>query len=154
GVLLVMFISFAASLIPLAFLLSSFVNTAKAALVLGFFVFALSYVLNQILTNGGFIYFLYSEDVNPIFRYMFSLYSPFNFAKVFADINGRTIPKLNEETREHELNVGYTWDALYKENTLKVPLVNIVVTTPGSIYALQALWINAISYIILAWYLD
>src|SRR5690606_18503505 len=47
GVLLVMFISFAASLIPLAFLLSSFVNTAKAALVLGFFVFALSYVLNQ-----------------------------------------------------------------------------------------------------------
>jgi len=80
-IMLILFFCFSFSLVSFAFLLSTFIKESKSALVIGFTVLAISFILNLFVSNGNVVYQLYSSSVTPAFRVILSFYPPFNFAK-------------------------------------------------------------------------
>lgn len=77
-----MFFMFSISMICMAFLLSAFVNTGKAALILGFIVLAISFILNAVLAQPAFVHLMYAKEVPTVIPVLLTFYPPFNFAKM------------------------------------------------------------------------
>lgn len=110
------FFVFQVCIICLAFMLSTFVNNGKAALIFGFIILAATFILNQFLSVQDFIYIMYSKnciDVDPkkdfcidswviAIRFMLYIYPPFNFGKYFSDALAITNPVFNAEKNVFE----------------------------------------------------
>eukprot|EP00761_Pharyngomonas_kirbyi_P010427 gb/GECH01010447.1/.p1 GENE.gb/GECH01010447.1/~~gb/GECH01010447.1/.p1 ORF type:complete len:901 (+),score=161.28 gb/GECH01010447.1/:1-2703(+) len=147
-VLMAVFLTYSLSLISLAFALSAFITTVKAALILGFVILGTTFLLNIFLANGFLVYLLYSEDVNPGWRTLFSFYPPFNFAKAFTDITFATQPVFNPETREYEAGPGYSFTEFWDENNARG------ITAPPTADSMYWLILNTTIFFVLGWYLD
>jgi hypothetical protein len=85
-VIFTLFFLFSMSLVPLAFLIASLVSKTRTATVIGFVIFAIGLILQLIFTNVS-IHLLYTTYAPPIFAQLFNLFTPYNYAKIFADVN-------------------------------------------------------------------
>jgi ABC-type multidrug transport system ATPase subunit len=147
-VMFAMFFTFGMCLVCLAFLLSTLVNTGKSALILGFLILAVTFILNMFVGNGAAVYRLYSSIISPAVPRLLSLYPPYDFAKIFSDISYMTLPQYDQYSRKYIPGPGYSWADLYKENTYfgqQAP------PTANSFYILLGL---SAGFLIIAWYLD
>jgi ABC-type multidrug transport system ATPase subunit len=146
-VLFFMFTTFGMSLIALAFLLSAFVKTAKAALILGFIFFSVSFILNLFMTSGNVIYLLYAPDQ---FHYyvLFDFYPPYNFAKMFADIANLSLQVYDNDLRQYVDGPGYSWAQFTQWN------YKGVYVAPPTVDSMYILWGNTALFLILAYFFD
>ena len=147
-VLFAMFFTFGMSLVCLAFLLSTLVNTGKSALILGFVILAVSFILNLFVANGAAVYQMYNPVVTRALPIILCFYPPFDFAKIFSDISYKSLPEYNKFTRKYTPGPGFQWSDLYGENEyfdLTSP------PTANSFYILLGL---SAGFLIIAWYLD
>ncbi len=143
-----LFFIYCLSLVAMAFLLSTFVNTGKSALILGFIILALGFILNTIISNPTLIFQLYDPNTPVILPILFSIYPPFNFAKMLADITTLTQPVLNPVTRVYEGGKQYTFSQMYKWTDYNG------VAIPPSVHSLWILAANGAVFLILHYYLD
>ncbi|KAF0979003.1 hypothetical protein FDP41_002073 [Naegleria fowleri] len=146
-ILLILFFCFSFSLICFAFLLSTFIKESKSALVLGFTVLAISFILNLFVSNGSVVYQLYSPDVTPAFRVILSFYPPFNFAKVFTDIATKTLPVYDEVQRKFVPGPGYTFDDFFNGS-------NTYDYVPKSYVGILVLICDGLLFLLIYWYCD
>lgn len=142
--------SYGFSFMSFGFLLSTFVSTPKAALILSFIVNAFVFIVNTIATTPFFVYLVY--PFLPWLSYILQLYPPFNFAKVFADISlevfiSKWFPPFNdfEGLGYFEFKMLFNHQSPIKQtfNNIPQPWVSIVI-----------LWANSLIYLLLAWYFD
>jgi ABC-type Na+ transport system ATPase subunit NatA len=157
-VLFLMFTSYGMSLIALGFLLSTLVRSAKAAckfnlifhnlVILGFVIFAVSFILNLFLTSGRVIYLLYGDTPFP-FYVLFAFYPPYNFAKIFADISLVSSKVFDSDSGSYIDGPGYILSQFTKLNVDSSKNL-----APASIDSLYWLWANTAIFLAIAWYLD
>ncbi|EFC35517.1 predicted protein, partial [Naegleria gruberi] len=138
---------FISCLVCFAFLLSTFIKESKSALVLGFTVLAISFILNLFVSNGNIVYQLYSTSVTPAFRVILSFYPPFNFAKVFTDIATKTLPVYDDQLRKFVPGPGYSFEDFFIGT-------NTYDYVPASYLGIIVLILNGLLFLILYWYCD
>jgi ATP-binding cassette subfamily A (ABC1) protein 5 len=148
-VLFAMFFTFGMCLVCAAFLLSTCVNTGKAALILGFIIMAITFIVNMFVANTA-VYRLYGDFVSPAAPALLSLYPPYNFTKIFADISYQTLPTYDNFERVYKPGPGYKWGDLYR-NDIEYYGLEGIPPTHHSFYYMLAL---DIAFLIAAWYLD
>ena len=88
--MLLVFSVFSLAMINLAFLLSTLLNTTKAAYTTSYAFILIGLVLQFLLSDITLIYLLYGDDVKlwvKIVRTLLTFYPPFNFSKIFGDIS-------------------------------------------------------------------
>lgn len=141
------FFFFTLSMISMAFLLSTLVNTGKAALILGFIVLAISFILNAILAQPIFVQLLFADEIPKVIPIILTFYPPFNFAKIFADM-GKTAPVFDPKTRTYKAGESYTFHDAYQWT--KVGGKEVV---PPMAYTIWCLVGNSAIFLVVGWYL-
>lgn len=157
------FLVYSVSLIPLAFLLTTLVSTTATASLLGFLLFVIGLIL-QMLFKDFPVYLWYKTDpgTEP-WKYIFMFYPPFNFAKLFSDIN-----YLSTSTREIISNstmiignstmtfsnvtniIGYQFSDLFQS----IHIDNMNVNSPPGAYSLLFLLMDGILFYMVMFYFD
>ena len=102
----------------------------------------------QFVANGAAVYRLYGDQISKALPVLLSLYPPYNFARIFADISYQTLPQYDKFQRVFKPGPGYKWGDLYRHIDYyeqKVP------PTHFSFYILLG---ESLVFLVLAWYLD
>eukprot|EP00761_Pharyngomonas_kirbyi_P004790 gb/GECH01004795.1/.p1 GENE.gb/GECH01004795.1/~~gb/GECH01004795.1/.p1 ORF type:complete len:886 (+),score=205.13 gb/GECH01004795.1/:1-2658(+) len=143
------FFTFSMSVVPLAFLCSTFISKAKTANTFGFVIFVFGLFL-QILFTSLAVYFWYLPSTNEVFRILFIFYPPFNFAKAFGDVSTLSAGKFSQQKGGFVSVDGYGIKDLFQP--MKIKFFDI--TAPATIYSLYYLLMNFALFVVVTWYLD
>ncbi|KAL0477482.1 hypothetical protein AKO1_008212 [Acrasis kona] len=143
------FFAFSTAMATLAFLCSAFVSNSKTATTVGFVIFVFGLILQTLFASIA-IYFWYLHDTNPVYKYLFAFYPPFNFAKLFSDIAQLSTPKFDPNTGASTSVTGYPLNQLIEP--IHVQFFNV--DSPPAYQSLLYLLMNITLFVVLAWYFD
>jgi len=147
-VLFLLFFLFSTSMVPLAFFFSAFLNSTKTASTVAFIVFVAGLLLQVMFTSFP-IYYWYEDSTPRILQILFPFYAPFDFAKLFADINTLTQPQISLDGSTNSAT-GYTLSQLFHPFNV----TSVSVTSPAGVQSMIMFIVIAIILLILAWYFD
>ncbi|ORX80160.1 hypothetical protein BCR32DRAFT_261302 [Anaeromyces robustus] len=140
-----------------AMFITTFVHRTKTAVLIGISILIIGFVINYAFGGETSCYMLWSDDVNPLYRKIFSYFIPFfNFTKVFLDINNRAGNNYNMATAMIIDGKEYKWEDL--SNKPETTMSNIdsydVDNLEPTVNGLYYLLLNTAIYFILTLYCD
>eukprot|EP00818_Percolomonas_sp_WS_P008966 CAMPEP_0117451158 /NCGR_PEP_ID=MMETSP0759-20121206/8859_1 /TAXON_ID=63605 /ORGANISM="Percolomonas cosmopolitus, Strain WS" /LENGTH=1095 /DNA_ID=CAMNT_0005243741 /DNA_START=152 /DNA_END=3436 /DNA_ORIENTATION=+ len=162
-----LFYIFSISLIAVAVLLSTFTNRGRSALILGFLVLSVSFILNQFLASQEFVIILFSPVCSDIgdsrqfcvqswvrtIRVLLYFYPPFNFAKMFVDIQQATSSVYDPLVESFVApDSGYSVADMF--NSISITNTFNIDNLPPSFHSLLLLIMNIAIFLIIGLYLD
>ena len=143
-VLFFTFTLFGEAMISLAFLVSTFCDSAKQAISIGMLLFIIGVLIQSLLTSPLFLSFLYyNNSVSEVLLDILIWYPPFNFAKCVSDISN-----LSFNYGEYK-GPGYSWSDLYGTQ-----LSSTGTAPPPTIQSWYLLMFNIVVFCILTWYFE
>jgi len=154
-IILMLFTLFSIAMMFLAFLVSTFLKTTKAAYTASYAFILIGLVLQFFMSNIYIIYLFYSEDVPNwvvIIRTILALYPPFNFSKAFGDIALKASSHYSNSAHRWVSGDDYTWHDFVK--TIHGKVSGTSYSVPPTIVTMITLIGNAFMICILAWYFD
>lgn len=144
-VLLVLFVAYDLALLSFALFFAVLIQKAANSNAVCFLFFILGFFLQLIFVTIS-VYTFYDPASTAVPRYLFALFPPFNYAKLYADISTVTWPF------SAYVDHTYYWHSLYE--TVRVELNDTTFTAAPAIEALYLLLGDAAFYLLLALYLD
>jgi ABC-type multidrug transport system ATPase subunit len=144
----VFFFTFSICLIPLAYFLTCFVSKTSTATVIGFLVFLFGLIIQMFFADFP-VYIYFKDDVSQAVRYIFALYPPFNFAKIFSDIAYVTTTKIDLTLNPNATN----WFSLQQVfESIEIEYMDVI--SPPVYQSILFLLMNTLIFTILFFYFD
>lgn len=161
------FFLYTLSLIGTSILLSTFTNSSRSALILGFLVLAITFILNQFLASSEFVVMLFApkcgtQDPGIMcvdawvtwIKYILYFYPPFNFAKSFLDVQDY-VKSVFDPSQEKFVAPSQTYTIASLFERLPRSLSAFYVgSLPPTFHALLLLIMNFVLYLCIGLYLD
>jgi len=141
----VLFLVYDLALLTFALFFGVLIQKASNSNAICFLFFILGFFLQLIFITIS-VYTFYDPDSTAVPRYIFALFPPFNYAKIYTDISTVTWPF------SAYVDHTYYWQSLY--DTVRVELNDKTFTAAPSIEAIYFLLADAGLYLLLALYLD
>ncbi|ORX44542.1 hypothetical protein BCR36DRAFT_334597 [Piromyces finnis] len=155
-ILFILFFIFGIAMITLGFLLTTFVNSSRSAVLSGIFVLIIGFLFQSFLFSNAYLaYIWWSNSVNSIFRYIFSILPFFNFGRVYFDISSKSGSSVNVITGSVVKGTGFGMKDLSvipADSFINMVLDLVYLNTPGKCILLMLLDIAI--FIILTLYFD
>lgn len=155
-IMFILFFLFGVSMTIFSMFLSTVISTIKAAYTASFAIFLVGLVMMLLLCNHLIMFGLYSNDLPkfvPVLIFIFNLFPPFNFCKLYDLISFKAAPRLDRNTRLRTKGRKYTWKDLGRAIKGKT-FFSLSYHVPPPFTAYIWLIVNSIFYIILTWYFD
>jgi len=152
-----LFVIFGMSLVALAFLLSTLVDSAKLAQTVGLAAVLLSFVFQGILSAGygGLVDCLWMQPILDwvlAIRYIMQLYPAFNFSKCFFDIAQMATSTIDARAGKVLPGPGFHWSDLHK--TRPVDFFGFHIQNPPPSQSILLMLGDLVLFATLALYLD
>eukprot|EP01080_Neovahlkampfia_damariscottae_P005699 gene5699-9519_t len=130
------------SLISIGMLISSITSTVKSAMITVFILNALSIILNTLVTNPLFVILIPFQY--PLLGFVFTIYPPFNFARIFSLIGYEIYIKKLIFSGSTQFGT-YGFKDLFTKGLLN--------SSAGYLSLVNLCW-NSMILLLLAWYFD
>ena len=139
------FFVFGEAMLLLAFWISTFLDTSKAAISTGMLLFIVGVLLQMLLGSPSLLTFLFYDHywVSVMLYHVLIWYPPFNFAKIIEDVTSKSYDYGTYQ------GVGYKWSDLY----VATPDGNGI-TLPPTVQSLYLLMLNMVVFAVLTWYFE
>jgi ABC-type multidrug transport system ATPase subunit len=144
-VLIVLFVVYDLALLSFALFFAVLIQKASNSNAICFLFFILGFFLQLIFITIS-VYTFYDPDSTAVPRYVFALFPPFNYAKIYADISTVTWPF------SAYVDHTYYWHSLH--DAVRVELNDKTFTAAPSIESIYFLLGDIGLYLLLALYLD
>lgn len=144
-----LFFTFGVSMIPFAFVFIAFIQRTITANTVGFVLFVLG-LFFQILFTGFAVYFWYLPTTDSLWRNLFSIYPPFNFAKAFSDISQLSSAQIDPQSGQFVTGVGFGIADLFKS----VHVQFFSIDSPPVYQSFLLMILDATIYVIIFWYFE
>jgi len=156
-VLFVLFFLYGIAMGAAAMFITTLVNRTKTAVLIGISILIIGFVFNYLFSGDTMGYSLWSNNINSIYRKLFSYLVPFfNFTKMFLDVKNKSGVNYNMATDSIIEGENYTWQDLNKkpktsfDNTENSDSYDIEPTSHAAYYLI----INTFIFFILCLYCD
>ena len=116
--LFLMFFFYGCAIVSVALCVSAFIQKVQTAQAVGYGIILLGFIFQSILTSsyGIFVDILYSDQVPAwviFLRWIFILYPPFNFAKIYSDIAFKSGNRVDAARGQVLQGPGFGWKDLF-----------------------------------------
>ncbi|ORX75187.1 hypothetical protein BCR32DRAFT_225276 [Anaeromyces robustus] len=155
-VLFILFFLYGIAMGAMAMFITTLVNRTKTAVLIGISILIIGFVFNYLFSGDQMSYSLWSNDMNPIYRKLFSYFVPFfNFTKMFVDVKNKSSVNYNMATDSIIEGEEYRWEDLYNkpkfsDNAENSDHYDIEPTSHCAYYFL----LNTLIYFVLCLYCD
>ncbi|KAJ3063543.1 ATP-binding cassette sub- A member 1, partial [Rhizoclosmatium hyalinum] len=153
------FFLFGESMVMLAFMLTCFVRQARAAVLLGIFIFVIGLLFESFVFSSGQLgYIWWVPTLIPNFvPGILALIPFFNFGRMFLDISTFTTGRLDQLTSTYIPGPGFPWSNLYNpvpQNLLPNYQADGYPQLPNPVQAWNYMIMDVAVYAVLTWYFD
>ncbi|KAI8620644.1 hypothetical protein BC830DRAFT_1058977 [Chytriomyces sp. MP71] len=155
------FFLFGESMVMLAFFLTTLVRQARAAVLMGIFIFVIGLLFESFVFSSGFLgYIWWVPSLIPDFvPWILGVFIPFfNFGHIFLDITTMTTGHLDQLTSTYIPGPGFAFSDLYSPVPSNLNLLptysNGTPSLPAVIQAWYLMLLNMALYAVLTWYWD
>jgi len=154
-VLFISFFLYGIAMGAAALFITTLVNRTKTGVLIGIGILIIGFIINYLFTGDASSYMLWNDNINPMFRKLFSYFVPFfNFTKMVVDIKNKSGINYNMATDTVIEGEEYKWEDLYnspKTNTLTDPDSYHIEPTSHAAYYLL---VNTFIFFVLCLYCD
>ncbi|KAK6097421.1 hypothetical protein MT418_003039 [Batrachochytrium dendrobatidis] len=158
GVLFITFFLLGLAMLSFGFLITTFVRSARVAILVGIFVFIIGLLFESFVFSSGFVGYIWWRNTTPsIIPTIMGLMPFFNFGKCFLDISTLTTGKLSDLTGTYIPGPGLSWSSIYTPiSATLLPAYSDGITPkiPALIVSWYFLIFDIIFYGVLTWYFD
>ncbi|KAI8815090.1 hypothetical protein BJ742DRAFT_670515 [Cladochytrium replicatum] len=152
------FFLFGEAMVMFAFFITTLVRSARVGVLISIFLFIIGLVFEGfVFSNTQFAYIWWDSGTDRAGWLCFMFFPPFNFGKMFTDLNVLTTGKLDQLTSTYIAGAGFPWSALYDpvpDSQLPVYGSGNPPDVPPPIQSWYFLIMNCAFFGILTWYLD
>jgi len=156
-VLFVVFFFYGVAMGATAMFITTLVRRTRTAVLIGISILIIGFIINYVFSGEEMSYLLWRDEVNPIYRKVFSYIIPFfNFTKILVDIGSKAGINYNRATDSIIEGKEYKWEDFTEKPTsslYNIDSYKLSDLEPTS-YAVYYLLINALISSVLCIYCD
>jgi len=155
-----MFMFFGMAIQSVGLFISSLITRSKTAQTAGYAAILIGFVFQTILCGGYgiLIDILYDNSVRPwirFVRYAFTIYPPFNFARMYSDVAKKAANEVNFVDGNIVSGPGFRWTDMFQSNERDMDYLGLgVVTIPAPVQGIYLLAMDILIFLLLTWYFD
>jgi len=149
------FFMFQASMIFVAFFISSLVPKVRTGTLLGMFILIIGLVFMLAIFGSTYTGYLWWQTTTSKAGWLVLMFLPFfNFGKLYIDIDVLTLGQYDASTNTIIAGPGFTWSSLYQQIPSEYLSSIGTYDLPLPAQSLLFLFMNMGFYALLAWYFD